>query len=288
MSDVTLILDAQATLAEGPCWHADEGILTWVDIEAGDVHRLDPTTGRDDARHVGRSVGFAQRHARGGLVLGLTHAVAWLRPDDEIETIAPLDEGNDDLRLNDGKPDPSGRLLAGSLVRSRTAGRAHLYQVAPDGSVTVLRAGCTVANGLGWSPDGRTLYHIDTPRLGVDAFDYDPEAGTATGERRLVTIEEGAGKPDGLAVDAEGGLWVCLYGGGAVRRYGPDGTLDRVLEVPARNVTCAAFGGPDLRDLFNTTVRGDGYEPERDGAHAGGIFHARPGPAGLPVAAFAG
>jgi sugar lactone lactonase YvrE len=135
----------------------------------------------------------------------------------------------------------------------------------------------TISNGIAWSPDDETMYYVDTPTLGIDAFDYDAESGSIENRRRVATIEAGEGLPDGLVVDAEGCIWVALWDGWAVRRYTPDGTHVATVDVPAARVTKPAFGGDDLEDLYITTA-----------APHGGIFRARPGVRGLPANAYAG
>jgi sugar lactone lactonase YvrE len=155
----------------------------------------------------------------------------------------------------------------------------------PDGTARVVLRGVTVSNGIAWSPDGGTAYYIDTAAHRIDAFDHDPDRGLS-GRRPLVSVDEAAGLPDGLAVDAEGHLWVALFGGGAVHRYQPGGRLDAKVDVPVGQVTACTFGGPRLDQLFITTSRlglGLAAEPE-----AGEVFSADVGVAGLPASVFAG
>ena len=147
-------------------------------------------------------------------------------------------------------------------------------------------ANVTISNGIGWSPDDTVMYYIDTPTLGVDAFDYDADSGSISNRRRLVTIEEAAGQPDGLTVDAEGCMWVALWEGWAVHRYSPDGRLVGVVDVPVARVTKPAFGGAALDELYITTAAPD--LPDEKQPHAGGIFLARPGVHGLPANTYAG
>ena len=170
---------------------------------------------------------------------------------------------------DDGEPDPR----AGEL-----------YRLDPDRSVRVVLDGVTVSNGLEWSPDGSLAYYNDTATHRIDVFDYDGESGL-TGRRPFAEVPAEAGGPDGLTVDEEGGVWVALYGGGAVRRYTPDGVLDEVIGVAAEQVTACTFGGQDHSQLFITTSR-EGLEAGEDPL-AGSLFRAAVGVAGLPVREFA-
>jgi sugar lactone lactonase YvrE len=160
-------------------------------------------------------------------------------------------------------------------------GAGRLYRLEPDRTVSVVLDSVTCSNGLAWSPDRQTAYYVDSPTQRIDAFDPD-----LTGRRPFVTVPAEDGLPDGLTVDAEGGVWVAFYGGSAVRRYAPDGSVSEVLELPVTQVTACTFGGPALDELYITTSRenvADGEQPE-----AGSVFRARPGVTGLPVLPFAG
>jgi sugar lactone lactonase YvrE len=161
-----------------------------------------------------------------------------------------------------------------------------LFRLDATGAVETMLTGVTISNGIAWSPDDTTMYYVDTTTRAIDVFDYDAETGAIAGRRRLVTIEQSAGEPDGLVVDAEGCIWVALWDGWAVRRYAPDSTLLATVEIPAARVTKPAFGGDDLADLYVTTASPD----ERDDAqpHAGGIFRVRTGVRGLAPHAYAG
>jgi sugar lactone lactonase YvrE len=189
------------------------------------------------------------------------------------------------LRMNEGGSDPQGRFYGGSMGYDEPPGAAALYRLDPDGSVSVVLEGVSISNGLEFSPDGAAVYYVDTPTGRIDRFDYDPEHGW-TGRRPFAEIPSDAGHPDGLTVDAEGGVWVALYDGGAVHRYAPDGTLDAVVEVEPRKVTACTFGGGGLRELFITTSR-ENLAPGEDPA-AGSLFGVVPGVQGRPVREFAG
>ena len=147
----------------------------------------------------------------------------------------------------------------------------------------------TMSNGLGWSPDDRTFYYVDSAAQRLDVFDHDPDSGRLGGRRPLVSVPAEVGIPDGLAVDADGCVWLAIWGAGSIHRYTPAGVLDGVLDVPASNVTSCAFGGAGLTDLFVTTAsRGLSPAQLAEQPHAGGIFAATPGVVGLEPQGYAG
>jgi sugar lactone lactonase YvrE len=240
-----------ALLGEGPTWDAERERLLWVDILAGRVHTYAPADGRRTVLATEQHVGAAKPRAGGGLVVNLRDGVGLYDEDGSFSWLHR--EPVPGRRGNDAAVAPDGALWAGTMAYDERPGGGTLSRVAPDGSAVTVLADVTIGNGTGWSPDGRLMYFIDTPTRRIDVFDVDgPEV---LGRRTLARIEEGAGFPDGLTVDADGCVWVALWGGGAVRRYTPDGRLDRTVAVPASNTTACAFGGPGLRDLYITTAR---------------------------------
>jgi sugar lactone lactonase YvrE len=289
---VDLILDAQARVAEGPVWDDTNGTLVWVDIMSHAVHRYDPATGQDHAVDVGQPVGAAVLRRDGnGLVLALRDGFAMLdEASAEVQLVAPVEADVTANRMNDGKCDPGGRFWAGTMPYSPAPNSAAgaLYRLDPDLSVSRMVGGVTLSNGMGWSPDGRQMYYIDSMTQGMDVFDFSPDDGSIRNRRRLITIPPDEGLPDGMTVDAEGGLWMALHGSGTIRRYTPDGQMDRVVRVPPTMVTCCAFGGPDLTDLYITTMTLGLSEADRRAQPlAGALFRCRPGMRGLPPHRFA-
>jgi sugar lactone lactonase YvrE len=268
---------------EGPVWSERWGGLRWVDMFAGDVLSL-ADSGGIDRRHVGTIAAVLRPRRRGGAVIGVERGFALEDADGMLTHLGEL-WSDDNVRMNEGGCDPDGRFYCGSMAYDHRPGAGALYCLDPDGSVRVVLGSVTISNGLEWSPDGSRAYYNDTPTQRTDVFDYDGESGL-TGRRRFVEIPPEVGGPDGLTVDEEGGVWVALYGGGAVRRYTPEDMLDEVIEVPARRVTACTFGGQDLDQLFITTSR-EGLEPDEDPL-AGSLFRSSVGVAGLPVREFAG
>lgn len=277
------LTDPVAYHGEGPVWSARWGGLRWVDMLAGDVLSL-AASGAIERRHVGAIAAALRPRRQGGAVIGVERGFALEDADGALTHLAPVwtDPG---LRMNDGGCDPDGRFHCGSMAYDKRPGAGALYRLDPDRSVHVVLRGVTISNGLEWSPDGSRAYYNDTPTRRIALFDYDREAGL-TGMRSLVEIPAEAGRPDGLTVDSEGGVWVALIGGGVVRRYTAEGVLDAVVEVPARRVTACTFGGARLDQLFITTSR-EGVEAGADPL-AGSLFRADVGISGLPAREFAG
>ncbi|MGW8060721.1 SMP-30/gluconolactonase/LRE family protein [Streptomyces ziwulingensis] len=244
---------AEASLGEGPTWDPATGRLLWIDILGSRVHTYDPATGRRTLRRTDQHVGAVKPRAGGGLVLNLRDGIGLLDPDDTFRWLHR--EAVPGCRANDAAVAPDGTLWAGTMRYDEAPGGGTLSRVAGDGTVTPVLDDVAVSNGTGWSPDGRLMYYVDSPTRRVDVFDVASPDGRVSGRRPFVTIEEGAGFPDGLCVDAEGCVWVALWDGGAVRRYTPSGDLDRVIPLPVPRVTACAFGGPGLTDLYVTTAR---------------------------------
>ena len=285
-----IAVDARATLGEGPVWDDQQQRLLWLDILPGLVHRADPATGSDDVFRVGKPVGAASLRGGGGLVLAVEDGFALLDPDwQRLDQVAVIEHAGPRARFNEGKCDPAGRFLAGTMAYDLSPGAGSLYRLDPDLAVTRLLEGVTISNGLAWTADGTTLYYIDSPTQGVDAFGYDAGTGRLADRRRVVDIPAAAGLPDGMTIDADGCLWVALYGGSAVHRYAPDGRLDATLSFPVTNITCPVFGGPGFSVLYVTSAR-EGLDERQLAAqpHAGAVFAADVGTRGLPGLRFGG
>lgn len=290
---------------EGPVWDADRQELLWVDITAGRLRRATVSPDGDLAEvathEVGGTVGVAAPAADGGWLLGagpgFTHLDAEGRATVLLELAGeggpqqPPDGQPSGTRMNDGGCDRAGRFYAGTMAFDERPGAGALYRVDLDGSVSTVLDGLTISNGLGWSPDDRTVYLSDSGAAVVWAFDYDLATG-GFGARRVVLDFSGdpaGGVADGLTVDDEGCLWTALWGGGSVRRYGPDGELLAVVDVPASQTSSCAFAGPG-RDLLvvSTSVEGLSDGDRAGQPDAGRLFTARPGVTGPPAFPYRG
>jgi sugar lactone lactonase YvrE len=266
---------------EGPVWWPGWGGLRWVDMLAGDVLslRADGSIGRID---VGEIAAALRPRRAGGAVIGVRRGFALEEPHGTVRALPELWSG-DEVRMNEGSCDPDGRFWCGSMAYDERPGGGALYRLDPDGATTRVLDGVTISNGLEWTADGTRAYYVDTPTQEISIFAYDAEAGLH--DRRRFAAVDGA-QPDGLTVDVEGGVWVALYDGHAVRRYGPSGTLDAEVPVPAGRVTACTFGGEGLDRLFITTSR-EGLGSDAPPA-AGAVHAADVGVRGLPARTFAG
>lgn len=276
------VTDVCTTHGEGAVWDGSAGVLRFVDLEAGGLMSFDPVSGAIGRRHVGKVAACPRPRASGGLVVALERTFVVLDADGVVEReIGPAFE-DEEIRFNDGGCDPAGRFWMGTMAYDETPGAGSVHRLDPDGSITTVLIGVTISNGLSFRPDGRSALYVDTPTGRVDLLEIDADAGAVTGRRPFAHV---SGSPDGIAADAEGGVWAALWGGSAVHRFDAEGRLTHVVPMPCSQVTCPAFGGPGLTDLYVTTSgRGlGGREPV-----AGALFRVRPGLTGLPVLPFAG
>jgi sugar lactone lactonase YvrE len=287
-SEYDVAVDARAMLGEGPRWDERAQVLLWVDILGRRVHRYDPSRGRDDWVQVEDLVSFALPREQGGLLLGLPDGVY----ESDWTTVSPLLPLEADLpmnRTNDAACDPAGRLWVGTMALDERSASAGLYRIEADLTVAKVVAGTAISNGLGWSPERDRFYFIDSPTRRIDVFAYDAESGEIEDRRPLATVQVDDAGPDGLAVDAEGCVWVALHGGWGLQRYSPDGELMGHVRLPVAKVTSCCFGGEGLEELY-VTMRRESLSDEqlRDQPLAGALFRLDVGVTGLPTYAFAG
>lgn len=279
------LTDVVTEHGEGPVYCSRWAGVRWVDLMAGDIMELAPD-GVVRRHHVGSVAAMIRPRIGGGHVIAGERGLL-LAADDALHapvTALPDVWTDDSIRMNEGGCDPDGNLYLGSMAYDGHVGGGSLYRFGPDGQPAVFLPQVTVSNGLDWSPDGSLAYYNDTETGRIDVFDWTSAAGL-TGRRPFVSIADG-GRPDGLTVDAEGGVWTALFGGSAVHRYDVDGRLDLVIELPTSQVTAVTFTGRDLDQLLITTSKqgmGDSPEPL-----AGALFTAHPGVRGKPVLPYAG
>jgi sugar lactone lactonase YvrE len=286
-----LVLDAQADLGEGPAWDARTSSLYWVDIHAGHLHIYNPEDGSDQLIELGEYLGCAAPRRPGGLVLGLRSGIATLElPSKKLVHLINPEAHLPGNRFNDGKCDPAGRFLAGSMDDAEIEPSGSLYSLSPKGPVKTLLSGTRIANGLAWSPDHHSFYFIDTPTRTVMAYDYDLATGAIANPRLVISVPPEMGWPDGMTSDSQGMLWVALWGGAKLTRWNPaSGQLLAAISFPALNVSSCVFGGPGLTDLYVTTAR-----KEMDSGQlakyplSGGLFRIRTNIQGMPTFAFGG
>jgi sugar lactone lactonase YvrE len=282
--DAEQVTDVCTVHGEGVVWEDATALVRFVDLEAGALMSYDPGTGAVDRRQLGTVVACVRPRRLGGLVVALERTFVLLDAEGTVEAeYGPVfdDEG---IRFNDGGCDPAGRFWMGSMAYDEAPGRGTIHRLDPEGGVHLVLTDVTISNGLSFAADGRSARYVDTPTGRIDTLEVDPAAGTVSG--RAPFVEVGPGHPDGIAVDTEGGVWVALWQGSAVHRYDRDGRLTHVVRLPASQVTCPAFGGPDLADLYVTTSRRG--RPEGQEPAAGALFRVRPGVTGVPVLPFGG
>jgi sugar lactone lactonase YvrE len=281
--------NAGAVLGEGPSWDARSGQLSWVDILSATVHVAD-ADGRPVADlPVPSHVGAALPAAAGGWLVALADRLAHLGTDGSLDDVVPLEAHLPDNRANDAKCDPTGRAWVGTMNYDERSFSGSLYRLGPGPELSAVVDRVGIANGLGWSPDTRTMYFIDTLSHQVRAYPFEPATGSLGAPTSLAHIDEADGSPDGLCTDDDGCLWVALWGGGRVHRYTPDGTLDTVVRLPVTYVTSCCFGGADRDRLFITTASRDlDAEGRRREPWAGGVWVAEPGIGGPPATPWQG
>ena len=304
--------DVTATLGEGPYWVPGEDRLLWVDIHEGQLHRTDVSSGVTDSVKLdpgGRSgpaggsvgAGWSGKQGRGStvsaafpvagggtliaggskLTLRFPDGAGGQRPARLVAEV-PAREG---VRFNDGAVDPAGRVWIGSMHTGESEPLGELYRLDPGNVLTPVVRKVTVSNGLGWSPDGARMYYADSPTRKIDMFDYDPATGEAFSRRMFADLRYADGFPDGLTVDADGCVWVAMWGGAVLRRFTPAGKPDVMLPLPVARPTSCAFGGPDLSELYVTTANIGLSDTARAAQPlAGRLLRLRPGPFGLPSA----
>lgn len=287
MAGIRRIGTTADTLGEGPVWCGQAGALYWVDIKAPCVQRWEQASGAVTRWAMPDSVGSLALASDGRILVALRDRLSLFDPvSGGFDVVAKLRDDGEGIRANDGKCDRQGRFWLGTMDEGKRAQRGWLYRLAGTRLSTVLD-GLDVPNSLCWAPDGRTMYFTDSPTKTIWAFPYDPASGEI-GERRVFARSEPDESPDGATVDAEGYLWSARYNGGRVVRHAPDGRVDRVVAVPASQVTSCAFGGDGLGTLFITTASQQ-LSPERLAAQplAGGLFAIDVGVRGVAEPRFA-
>jgi sugar lactone lactonase YvrE len=278
-----LYADVCHDLAEGPVWH--ENALWWVNITRGQLNRFDPTTGKVTALDVGDTLGVALPGRDGWWWCARTYDCAWLHAESgRVVPIIPAPELATEHRFNDGFCGPDGHPWVGSAALDGSKGRASLYRSNGDGTLEIAWPGITLSNGLGWSPDGRTCYYVDTLSFELAAFAYDLETHRL-GERRVLrSFPQDGGLPDGLTIDIDGHIWLAFWGGSVVLHLdGRTGETLGQVDLPVTQVTSSCFGGADGSTLYITSARGGLNEAAlAEQPHAGSIFTVATNTRGLP------
>jgi len=283
------ISPAGALLGEGVVWMPEEEAVYWVDIKGKIVHRHQTNSAERTSWPMPEEIGCMIPRVSGGFVAGLQSGLAFC--DLKSGDLQPLGGPETDIpgnRINDGKADAQGRIWVGTMDNAETEATGSLYRVDADGGQHRMDTDYVITNGPAFSPDGATLYHTDTLKKTIYAFDLDA-SGDISNKRVHIVLPDGVGWPDGMTVDAEGGLWLAHFGGWRVSRFLPDGTLDQVIEMPVGQITNVAFGGTALDTLYITTAA-----KQLDKAAlaeqplAGALFEINVAFTGLPAGRYAG
>ncbi len=288
--EVEHVLPMQHRLGESPIWIPEEGALYWIDWEKS-VCRFYPETGERQVFEVDVPItALARRGSGGWIIVAQTGLHFWDPQTEELDFITQPDAENPHIRFNDSAVDRQGRLLVGTFnAEDLEAPDGSLYRLDPDGSKHKLDTGFATANGLAVSPDGETFYLTDMRHSLIYAYDYDPTTGAVSNRCPFVRVPKDAGLPDGLIVDSEGFVWSAHWGGWKITRYNPSGEIEREIRLPVENVTCFAFGGQDLDELYVTTAWYGFTDEQREAQpRAGDLFRVKTDVRGLVEPEFAG
>jgi sugar lactone lactonase YvrE len=301
--NIECVLDCANHLGEGPVWDVEEARLYWLDctgrrVGNPTIWRLDPGSGKIDNWTIDRDVGAMALRKDGGAVLAVDDGFYFFDfASGGLELIRRVDEDQPRSRLNDGKCDRRGRFLAGGMDDKEQLKICGLWRLDPDLSVTKIDDGIICSNGPCWSPDDKTFYFADTFQEEFWAYDYDIDSGNVSNKRVFASTAADAGVADGSTVDAEGYLWNAQVIGGELVRYAPDGSVERRIGMPVKNVTSVIFGGPDLDEIYVTSMARVKHPAVHDRFAvevkpqflAGGLFRITGlGIRGLPEPRFAG
>jgi L-arabinonolactonase len=259
MTEVTLAFDADNYLGETPIWSVTDQALWWINCEQqAELHCWNPVSRSHALWPMPQRIGGFVPKAAGGLLVALADGLYDFMPGSGVVTLRVPSPLPASVKLHECHCDRQGRFWIGSYDHAFPADReargGSWFRLEGDRLTPVIE-GISVANGLAFSPDGKTMYAADSPTRKVEAFDLDPKTGALSGRRIFLTLGAGEGFVDGATVDSLGGYWLANVGAGALRRYRPDGTLDRIVPLPFSNPTKPAFGGADLQTLYVTSTK---------------------------------
>ncbi|GAA1501741.1 hypothetical protein GCM10009740_38310 [Terrabacter terrae] len=260
VNELSCVVECSDLLGEGPVWSVQEQTLYWVDIVGRAARSYSPSTGQRREWSMPSEIGALALRTCGGALVALRSGFALLDlHTGALTAVCDPEPAQPDNLFNDGACDRAGRFWAGTLHQDEIEPLGSLYRLGADLDCTRMLSDLVIANGMGWSPDDRTMYFTDSGHGRIYAFDYDLERGELSSQRTFAEVDERDGVPDGLTVDSDGYVWAALWDGGAIRRYAPDGKLAEIIELPVPRPTSCAFGGPELSTLFITSAR-DGLD----------------------------
>lgn len=280
-----LLIDSRCSLGEGPIWHDGRNQLFWFDIENRTLFAATEEGEQQGEWHFDEIVAAAAIVDDDHLILAAeTGLKRFTIESGALEHLVDIERDVPANRTNDSRVHPSGAFWIGTMKKQEGPKQGAVYHYR-EGTLATIISNVAIPNATCFSPDGRTAYWTDTPDRKILKCRTDPETGMPIGEWTLFAdVSEHRGHPDGAVVDSEGYLWNARWGGSCVIRYAPDGSLDRIVEVPTGQVTCPAFGGKDLKRLFLTTASRSLPAEQAEAEKAGGIFYIDLDVAGLPEA----
>lgn len=284
LNKVELVIDSKSELGEGAIWNPKTGELVWINITGEILNFYNPKTDNNKEMFTGQMIGTVVPTETGNFLVALQNGIYQFNPETGAKKrIVDPEEDLPDNRFNDGKCDPSGRLWAGTMSIKDVKEAGALYRLDADSSIHKMVENVSISNGIVWSLNYTKMYYIDTPTQKVMGYDYDNATGEISNPKLAIEIPKEMGSPDGMTIDADGYLWIALWGGSAVGCWSPEsGELVRVIEVPAKNVTSCAFGDDDLGTLYITTARESTSNDElKKFPFAGGVFKIRAGVKGV-------
>jgi sugar lactone lactonase YvrE len=278
MAEIEHVVKSQSKLGEGPLWSVDEQALYWVDIHNQRVERFHPKSSQHQVFDFGTALTALGFRAKGGFVAATARGFSFMNlSTKEINILSRPEADKPYNRFNDGAVDPQGRFWGGTMYEgpeTNEATEGRLYRLDVDGSVHVMETGMTISNGLGWSPDLKTMYLTDTLRRLIYAYDFDPASGAIDHRRVFVDSASEVGYPDGMTVDSEGGVWSARWGGWKITRYDPAGKVEQEITLPVECPTSCAFGGEGLNELYITSAWTALTDKQRQQQPlAGDVFH---------------
>ncbi len=282
--EIEKVAEENALVGEGPIWNADEGKLVWTDIHTGRLFAYDPATGENRQIHSGFNVGGLMQNAGGGYACFIWDGVVLWKSDEEWARVQPEAYQGQPLRFNDVIAAPDGSAFGGTYFPEE---KGRLYRVGTDGSLQIVEEGIGCSNGMGFSPDQKTMYHTDALAREIYAYDFDAATSGLSNRRLFVKVGAEDGVPDGMTVDADGYVWSANWFGGCIIRFDPDGREERRIATPAKQTSSVMFGGRDFDELYFTTAAFDcppgsdldplGYDWDdyRTSYRGGGLFRVR-------------
>ena len=289
-AEIQCVVEIRSALGEGPLWSVEEEALYWLDCMKPAVYRYDPASGENRTLDLplDSTIGALALRRGGGYVLALESGIRIVDAGGgSPRVLSHPEEGRTENRYNDGKPDAAGRFFLGSLNKADRDPTGALYSIEPDGRTAKLDEGFVCANGMDWSRDGRVFYFVDSGSRNVYAYDYDAATGAIENRRVFTAIPAAEGVPDGLCLDAEGGIWVAHWDGWCLSRFDPDGRRERKVKMPVPRPTSLCFGGPALDRLYVTSAAMDLDAAALKAAPlSGSLFAFAPGMSGFPPNSF--